>query len=80
MCRNGIFIAIFLLVYNHFKLRIVVISLALNEPFIPTSGAGPCRRSQPCCTAMFLQELRTDKPNIGPRVDLSHFYITLRPL
>ncbi len=58
-------IIMFSLVYNHLKLRIVVFSLAWNEPFISTKGSGPLPQSLPCCSAMFLQTGRGEGRGIS---------------
>lgn len=40
-------------------------------------GAGLLPWSAPCCTEMFQQQPRVDKPNTGPREGLLHFWYIL---
>ena len=67
------------LLYNHLKIRIVF-SFPQIEPIICIQVEGPLPQSLPCCTAMFLQQPRMDKPNTGGREGPSCFLCLLWPL
>lgn len=62
----------FSLVCNRLKVKIIEVSLAQNEPFISTKGVGPLSQTPPCCTTMFLQQLRTDTDS---RDRILHFHV-----
>ncbi len=58
---NIIFVIMFSFVYNHLKLRCMVFSLASNEQFISTQGAGPLLRSPPCCWCFYSSPEQTNQ-------------------
>ena len=72
---NIIFISMFSFVYNRMKIRIVVFSSSYNKSFIYIyiEEVGPLPRSTQCCTTMFLQQPRMDKPDTGSRESFSRF-------